>query len=268
MEELRIAYACPSYRRPLCRTARFCDRVRIYVDQSEAEEYRKANEGYGEVVACPDGVQGNLPRVRNYILDQEFKNADVVVMMDDDVSGLYSWRVNEANGFGYVKHKIDGGEELDAFVRMHSQLCLDWGFGQWACNYNQDKLLYKHYLPFSTTKVALGQFMVFVKDELRFDEGLPLKEDYDMALQQAARYRGNLCVNYAYVEGDFGKLSGGTAVRRNISAEREQFRRFKKKWGSDIVKGCPSCTHSGWQTKVVGGYDFSHPRITIPIKGV
>lgn len=37
----------------------------------------------------------------------------------------------------------------------------------------------------------------------------PLKEDYDMALQQLRRYRGVLCVNYAYVVGDFGSLKGG-----------------------------------------------------------
>lgn len=265
---MRIAYACPSYRRPVCRTARFCDRVRIYVDPSEAEEYRAANEGYGEVVACAEGVQGNLPRVRNYILDKEFANgADVVVMMDDDVSGIYAWHCNEGNHFGYVKHRVDGGEELDAFVSMHSQLCLDWGFGMWGCNYNQNKALYKQFAPFGTTKGALGQFMVFVRDELRFDESLPLKEDYDMVLQQLKKYRGALCVNYAFAEGDFGNLKGGTAVRRNLQAEREQYALFKRKWGSKIVRGCKSKRQSMGKD-VVGGYDYSHPIVKAPIKGI
>lgn len=265
---MRIAYACPSYKRPLCRTARFCDRVRIYVDPSEADAYREANEGFGEIVACDDGVQGNLPRVRNYILDVEFANgADVVVMMDDDISGLFTWHCNEANHYGYVKRRIDGGEELDEFVAMHSQLCFDWGFGMWVCNYNEDKLLYKHFAPFGTTKAALGQFMVFVKNELRFDESLPLKEDYDMALQQLRRYRGVLCVNYAFVNGDFGNLKGGTAVRRNLSAERGQYALFKKKWGSGIVRGCKGKRHSLGKG-VVGGYDYSHPTVKVPIRGI
>lgn len=265
---MKIAYACPSYKRPECRTARFCDRVRVYVDPSEEEAYRAANKGYGEVVACAEGIQGNLPRVRNYILDTEFGNgADVVVMMDDDVSGVFTWHCDEDTHFGYVRHKLDAGGELDDFVRMHSQLCLDWGFGMWCCNYNEDKALYKQYAPFGTTKGALGQFLVFVRNELQFDESLPLKEDYDMALQQLNRYRGVLCVNYAYVAGDFGNLKGGTAVRRNMQAEREQYAAFKRKWGSKVVRGCKSKRHSLGK-ELVGGYDYSHPIVKAPIRGI
>lgn len=270
---LKIAVACPSYRRPKCITAGFIPETRIYIDKSDEEAYRAANEGVGEVVVCEDGIQGNLPRVRNYILDHEFGDgADVVVMMDDDVSFL-GWFKPEANGFGYKVNRINH-DEFYNFVAYGTQLCNDWGFGMWGVNYNQDPMLYQHYLPFSTQKSAVGQFMVFTKNELRFDENLPLKEDYDMNIQQQNKYRGILTINFAFVKGDFGKLQGGTSIRRNHSAEFEQFKLFKKKWGSKIVRGTNQKSGivkdggSGKRKEYQSRYDFSHPIVRVPIDGV
>lgn len=272
---LKIAVACPSYKRPRCRTAEYIPETRIYVHPSEYDAYVNENGINGEVIACADGIQGNLPRVRNYILDQEFnQGADVVVMMDDDVSHLDWFKPESDEGFGYIQQKITR-DEFPNFIAYGTQLCRDWGFGMWGVNYNMDKMLYQHYLPFSTTKSAIGQFMVFIEDDLRFDEDLPLKEDYDMNLQQQNKYRGVLTINFAHVVGDFGKLSGGTAVRRNQKTEFEQFKLFKKKWGSEIVRG--TNTRSGISKNKKGEgqvlefaakYDFSHPIVRCPIKGV
>lgn len=272
---LKISVACPSYKRPECRTARYIPETRIYVHPDEAGEYERANGCNGVVVPCADGVQGNLPRVRNYILDQEFgAGADVVVMMGDDVSALKWFSPESDDGFGYVQKTITR-DEFPNFIAYGTQMCRDWGFGMWGVNYNQDKMLYQHYLPFSTTKSAVGQFMVFVEDKLRFDESLPLKEDYDMNLQQQNEYRGILTINFAHVIGDFGNLQGGTSVRRNQRTEFEQFKRFKAKWGSEIVRG--TSTKSGLSRNRDGSkqryefaekYDFSHPIVRCPIKGV
>lgn len=269
---LNIAYTCPSYRRPYCRTAHYLPKTRIYVDNKEAAEYRKANEGYGVVVECPDGIQGNLPRVRNYILDTEFRTngADVVAMMDDDVNHVGLFKPNLETKFGYERIKLDE-TTMDWFVTYGSQLCEDLGFGYWEVNYNQDKMNYHHYMPFRFNLPKIGQFMVFTKDNLRFDEKLPLKEDYDMAIQQMNKYRGALLICFAYVDADFGELSGGTAIRRNTEREVEQFKAFRRKWGSDIVYGVHTyskANHDGETKEFVSRYDFSHPNIRIPIDGV
>ena len=270
---VKIAVASPSYRRPKCATARYIPETRIYIDESDEDAYRDANKDCGEIVVCAPGIQGNLPRVRNYILDTEFGNgADVVVMMDDDVQYL-GWFKPGENGFGYKVSRITH-KEFYNFIVYGSQLCEDWGFGMWGVNYNHDHMLYQHFLPFSTLKSAVGQFMVFTKNELRFDENLPLKEDYDMNIQQQNKYRGILTINFAFVNGDFGKLQGGTSVRRNHKAEFEQFKLFKQKWGSDIVRG--TNTKSGIVKKDGVGkrkefqsqYDFSHPIVRVPIDGV
>lgn len=268
---MNISYASPSYRRPKCITARYIRQTRIYVDPSEADAYREANRGFGEIVECAPGVQGNLPRVRNYILDQEFaRGADAVVMMDDDLTDLAQFTVDEETGFGYVRRRIPG-DSVDGFIEYGSRLCKEWGFGMWGVNYNQDKILYKHFQPFSTTRAAVGQFMVFVDDSLRFDESLPLKEDYDMALQQMNRFRGVLLINWVHATADMGKMAGGTSVRRNFQREHEQFLLFRKKWGSRIVTGTSCIRGQGSSTMegdYVNKYDFSHPVVRVPIKGL
>lgn len=269
---LKIAVACPSFRRPKCKTAEYVNETRIYIDASDEQAYSNTNR-YGEIVVCEDGIQGNLPRVRNYILDTEFGNgADVVVIMDDDVDNL-AWFKPDNNGFGYKINKIEG-EEFYNFIDYGTRICREWGLGMWGVNYCQDKMIYQHYLPFSTLKSAMGQFMVFVKNDLRFDEELPLKEDYDMNIQQQNKYRGVLTINFAHVNGDMGKLNGGTTVRRNHKAEFEQFKKFKQKWGSDIVRGTSTKSGivkrngKGKRKEFQSKYDFSHPIVRVPIKGV
>lgn len=271
-QPVKIAYTCPSYRRPFCRTAHVYPKSRIYVDESEADAYRQANGEFGTIVACPKGVQGNLPRVRNYILDQEFRvnGADIVVMMDDDVNHVGLFKPNVETKFGYERTKLTQ-DQLDWFVTYGSILCQDLGFGYWGVNYNQDKMNYHHYMPFRFNLPKIGQFMVFIKDELRFDENLPLKEDYDMAIQQMNKYRGALLITFAYVDADFGELAGGTAIRRNTEREIAQYQKFKKKWGSAIVYGVhkySKANHDGQTKKFTNRYDFSHPNIKIPIDGV
>lgn len=271
-KDVKIAVASPSYRRPHCITAHYIKDTRIYIDKSDEKAYREANEGFGEIVVCADGIQGNLPRVRNYILDQEFNvnKADIVVMMDDDVESVGLYAPNTQTGFGYERHKLKTLEEFYDFILYGSILCEEWGFGMWGVSHNDDKMLYRHFTPFYTTVPTVGQFMVFTKNELRFDESLPLKEDYDMNLQQCNRYRGALMISFAHVIGDFGKLSGGTAIRRNNEREFQQFKQFKKKWGSKIVRGTNTVGHQvqGESKRYVNHYDFSHPIVRIPIDGV
>lgn len=266
---MNIAFASPSYKRARrCTTNKYLPMTRLYVDEKEAEAYRQANET-GEIVACPEGVQGNLPRVRNYILDTEFGNgADVVVMMDDDIESISVFRPKGEFGYDLLKLDAEGVLEL---VEYGSTLCKEWGFGMWGVNLTDDKLLYKHFKPFTTNRAAVGQFMVFVENELRFDESLPLKEDYDMSLQQLNRYRGVLRLNFAHVKADMGNMAGGTSVRRNFEREHEQFVRFRRKWGSAIVTGASTTRGQGsgsMKGGYLGGWDFSHPTINVPIKGV
>ena len=89
---MKIAVCCPSYKRPKVKTQEYIPFCRVYVDAAEAEAYKAENPADAQIVICENGVQGNLCRVRNYILRKEFEaGADAVCIVDDDMSGLYLW---------------------------------------------------------------------------------------------------------------------------------------------------------------------------------
>lgn len=107
---MNISVNAPSYKRPSkVLTLDYLPFCRIWVDCKEYEEY-KANYPAADIVSCPDGVQGNLCRIRNYILDEEFKRGmDVVLIIDDDLQAIRYYSHDKDTGFGYVPNVVEGG---------------------------------------------------------------------------------------------------------------------------------------------------------------
>ena len=264
---MRISVNCPSYRRPKVKTLDYLPFCKVWVDEGEQKEYIKANKGFEQnIVSCPKGVQGNLCRVRNYILDKEFEaGADVVLIVDDDMQGVYYFESAPGDLFGYQKNKLETDEFLP-FIERYSRLCKEFGFYFWGLNCNQDARSYRAYQPFSTVAYIGGPFQCFLKgNELRYDERLPLKEDYDMTLQNCNLYRGCLRVNKFYYEVKQAEQPGGCAMMRNFEREREQLDALIRKWGTKIVKK-DNCKNNK-TSKDRAHFDFN-PIIRIPIKGI
>lgn len=257
---MRISVCSPSYRRPEgVLTLKYLPFAKIYVAPEEAEEYRRFNPR-ATIVVCPEGVQGSLCRVRNYILDQEFKKgADVVVLLDDDLKGIYYWEKCE-------RQEITADEFL-WFIEKYSILAMELGAKFWGVNLSQDKQLYREHTPFSTVSPICGPFQVFLKDcDIRYDERLPLKEDYDLSLQHLNRYRKILRLNKFFYICKQSEQKGGCAAYRNIEREKEQLSLLRKKWGSGIVRVDRNRrSHNLSKEKMVIDYN---PVIHVPIKGV
>jgi hypothetical protein len=225
----------------------------IWVHEFEVDDYR---EVYGDCVrVLPDSLRGNLPKVKNYILDQD-KN-DVCVLLDDDIKGIKYWENKEA-----IVEK-----DLVGFINKYSIMCDDLGFKLWGINLNQDKQVYREYSPFSTISYISSSFSCFLRgNSLRYDERLPLKEDYDMTIQMCNKYRGLLRVNKYFYEKLSAENVGGCATYRNLEIEEEQLRMLQKKWGNHIVKfDGNDRSHS---TKKVKKVIDINPVINIPIKGI
>lgn len=196
---MKISVCCPSYKRPEVKTLKYLPFCKVYVDDKEYEEYIKENPD-SNIVKCEKGIQGNVARVRNYILNKEFENgADAVCIVDDDLSGIYGFDVNYETKFGYER-KIIESEKFFDFLEKYSLLCNEFGYKLWGVNCNSDSLSYRHYSPFSMSSIILGPFCVHLKNDIRYDEKLPLKEDYDIAIQHLNKYRGILRLNgYHYI---------------------------------------------------------------------
>lgn len=255
-----ISVCVPSYKRPdAVGTLDYLPFAKVYVDESEYKNY-KANYKNSEIVSCPTGIQGNLCRIRNYILDTEFKNgADVVLLLDDDLKGVYRFENNQAN--------MIQTDDFLGFVDKYSLLCSEFGFYFWGLNVNPDKQNYREYTPFSTVSYIGGPFQCHLKgSEIRYDEKLFLKEDYDMTLQHCDRYRGALRLNAFHYQAKQSVNVGGQANFRNRDIEEEQNLLLQMKWGGDIVKrDLSDRSHNSKKKKKHVDYN---PVINIPIKGV
>lgn len=261
---MKISVNCPSYKRPRVKTLEYLPFCQVWVDNKEYQDYIKANKGFEKnIISVPEGIQGNVSRIRNYILDKEFENgADAVVLVDDDMKGIYHFE--KENGFAYTQ-KLLKTEEFMEFVEKYTDLCKQFGFKLWGVNCNQDKLSYRQTTPFSTLSVVLGPFCCHLKNGIRYDENLPLKEDYDLFIQHCENHRGVLRINKYYYICKQSKQSGGCASYRNFDREKQQLEALQKKWGSDIVKF--DIAENSNTKKKRKNIDYN-PIIKIKIKGV
>lgn len=263
---MKISVNCPSYKRPqsAC-TLDYLPYCKVWVDKDEVEEYKKNYIGH-EVVACPKGIQGNGPaRVRNYILETEFKNgADVVCLLDDDVSWIERFDVDEVTGYGYSRYKLSP-DEVMVFLEKYTIMAQDLGAKYWGINLNPDQRCYHHNAPFSTKSIILGPFSCHLKGtRCRYDENTLFKDDYDMAIQQLNMERVALRVNAYHYICKQSENAGGLAAFRNRDREYEETMALQKKWGSNIIR--LDDTNKGHSTKQ-RIFDYN-PIVKIPIKGV
>lgn len=261
---MNVSVNIPSWHRAApVRTLEIMPFAKVWVDESEAEEYRRHNPG-AEIISCPKGVQGNICRVRNYILRQELEVAGVGVclMVDDDMKALRRFELRD--GFGYNLREINGDEVL-AMVEKYSIMAQDIGAKFWGVNCSYDKLNYKQSTPFSTMGFIGGPFQCFLKgNKCYYDENLPLKEDYDMTLQQLNKERVVLRVNAYHYLCEQSTQAGGCATYRNRVREQQQFEALQRKWGTMIVRR--DASNKGHSGKVK--LDDYNPIIKPPIRGV
>lgn len=242
--------AIPSYKRPTdCLTAKKFSRGVIFCHEFEAEEYRKHNDN--KIVTIPDRFAGRgMALIRNYILDNT--KGKEVLMLDDDI-----------DYFGYIENlKRNTMTEGEAYVMFENgfRMTYEAETKMWGVNLTNDKKFYREYSPFSLSSVILGPCMGIIKDkDLRFDERLGLKEDYDYSIQVLRKCRKILRFNkYHYVSAHINK-KGGCASYRTMKKEEQQAQLFEKKWGKRIIET---------KRKTQRGNFSINPVVRIPIKGI
>lgn len=254
-----VVICAPSYRRPTAvDTLKYLPSCRIYVSKREEKAYRAANPK-ADIVAVDPKFQGNLCRIRNHILDREMVDGRAVLIVDDDLQYLAKWE-------GLERKKI-ATADVAAFVEKFTDLAREWECPAWGINVNSDGQVYREMTPFSLRSYVGGPFMVHVDHDLRYDERLPLKEDYDFTLQLLNRYRRILRVNSFYYLTLQMKQEGGCAVYRNLEEERRQLGLLRRKWGGEIVKADTLGSSRNHLTKKKRKFDVN-PIIRPPIRGV
>ena len=255
-KKLRIKYFVPSYKRPVrCRTQELYPIVKLVVRESDKDEYIK---GGNDIVVVPDKAQGNVCRIKNWILDNFLDNdpdCDAIVIMDDDHKWISRWN-------GMKREKLTNDEFVEQ-VENCTQMCIDWGLKMWGMNSLSDKQNYREAAPFLTLGFVGSPFTCHIKGSgLRYDESLSLKEDYDMTLQQISKWGGALRVNFLTYDVNMGMSgsgqTGGCSTYRNMEEEMRQFKLLEKKWGSKVVKR---------DTRSKRSFD-TNPKLYVPLRGV
>jgi len=246
-------YSASYKRADIARTHKYIPFTTYVVMESEADEYRKIHD---KVWAIPDEVQGNLARVWNYILDNAEGNGNIITI-DDDIKYFGRW-----NGAEQIKLCEEGAYNM---MQEGMQLAEDMDVRYWGLNCIADKGSYREYTPFGTRQYIGGPFQAHRNNDLRYDEAIYLKEDYDMTLQVLNKYRKNLRLNMYHYICEQATIKGGCADYRSIGREMAQNELLRKKWGSKIVKTDSGASQVNRKKKT--SYDIN-PIIKIPISGV
>lgn len=247
---MRYKILSASYKRAgICKTHKYLKNIQYVVSSSEAREYRKI---FDQIIEVPDEVQGNLARVWNWILDNE--ECENIILIDDDINFFGRWernkqiKLSEEQVYEMIEEGLILAEDLDVHY--------------WGVNCLADKGAYREYTPFGMRQYIGGPFQGHRKNDLRYDEKLVLKEDYDMTLQVLNKYRKNLRLNMYHYVCEQASLKGGCADYRTVEREMKQNDLLQKKWGSNIVR-LDQSNKSGKKKE----YDIN-PIIKVPIKGV
>jgi hypothetical protein len=220
---------CPSYKRSNIAISHKLFKKDVFtyvVREEEANLYEKFGV---DLMIIPKGKVNCIASTRNWILDN--KKSDYITMVDDDTKHI-QWLINRNI------YKLNP-EELHHVCLNGYQMAIDCGAGIWGMNVNGDPLAYQINKPFGFADMILGPFMCIVDTELRFDENLPLKEDYDISLQCLHKHGKTLRFNYLSYEVDHQTLPGGCQAYRTSKREEEQNKLLQKKWGSDIIRKNP-----------------------------
>ena len=253
--ENKIGFFIPSYKRPVrCRTQQNYPICKMVVRESDREDYIR---GGNDIVVVPDSAQGNVSRIKNYILDNflEVGDLDAVVIMDDDHKWISRWS-------GLTREKLDCDEFVEQVDNL-TTLCRDWGYKMWGMNSLADKQNYREAAPFMTLAFIGSPFTCHLRgSKLRYSEELSLKEDYDMSLQHIREWGGCLRVNFLSYEVNMGMSGsgqkGGCATYRNGDEELKQFKLLQKKWGSKVVQRDKKSRRS----------IDTNPKLYVPLRGV
>lgn len=232
------------------KTLRIIPDAVVVVPNSQKKEYEECNKK-ATIIGIDDKLDGNSARKFNAILDMY--KGEKLVILDDDLIGIKKFENSE-------QFDIIGEEVRDIFLML---FCLMDGFNTILGGFNQqvDRKFYREYSPISLKSCVLGPVMAInnIDENIRFDENIFLKEDYDFNIQVLNKYRKVVRLNkYSYLT-KFQKNKGGLMGIRNKSLELEHLKLLQRKWGSKIVK---------INRKTQNGNETINPIVKVPIKGI
>ncbi|MEW6171141.1 MAG: hypothetical protein AB1472_06255, partial [Candidatus Omnitrophota bacterium] len=153
---------------------------------------------------------------------------ECVIQLDDDLVAFYNLsevrKVYPENVWAVLYETFLSTVELGAeFFCWESQ---------------SDAKMYSEFSPFAITGYICGSaFGVIKGSRVRHDEMFNLKLDYDLSLMNA--YVNKLVWKnqiYAFYQKRTFRATGGLSKFRTLTLEKEEIKRLKQKYGSNVIK--------------------------------
>ena len=199
--------------------AKLIGRATWYVGKDEAMDYLKED--------VPNVVEsGRLCESRNRALEDAFKQGLTCVQLSDDLYKIYTpyfredvqKRRRKEISFKETLAMMDTAESIFKLIGTSpTDNPLNWDGRDLRVN-----------------KFIIGDFMMIRPNDLRFDENLKLKEDYDYTLQHITQVGGTL--RFDNILPTFGHRTniGGAVEYRTDFVEQSTIEYLRKKWGRFI----------------------------------
>ena len=149
--------------------------------------------------------------------------------MDDDALSFHVFEKGKMRTF------IDP-DHIHEVVQNQFEVCDGWGLKVWGFALAADYKFYREYTPYSTQGVIGANILGVIKNPLRFDERLKVKEDYDYSMQHIAKYGGDLRFMKYGIDVVHLTNQGGCVSYRTKETETDAYNILLKKWGRKVVK--------------------------------
>ena len=246
MSEVKVII--PSFRRShLIYSHRVVEDYTVCIPESDYNDYVKVGIPKDKIVCHPDTVLGLCPK-RNWIFDN-LQDGKPMLSLDDDIHGLLRMFVPAGH-----TTKVESPKMVTDIIENTAQMADDIGAKFFGFANSADIRTVNFNVPFGLTGFINGWSMGFMPNHtFRFPPDLIGKEDYEVSLQNAFKYR--ICFrNQRYgfnAEGTF-KNTGGLAVYRNNETEVRAAKFLQRRYGSEVVHivkraGFKTQEHVGYQ---------------------
>jgi hypothetical protein len=187
------------------------------VPENEMHLYNEA----GAAFCLPDG--GGLVQARNIALEDAFTLGLPCVQLSDDLKALNQFVSKMVDST--QKHPLTMEEALQD---MRNFLKLD-GRAKMAGVAPTDNTFYASTSP-KLKSFIVGDMIMVLPTELRFDEQFRLKEDYDYTCQHIKTYGRVLRLDWILASFRHRSNKGGAVDDRTAELEQDMIRRLKEKW--------------------------------------
>lgn len=179
----------------------------------EATWYTRPEDTYGDV-----RVSGGLCAARNAALDDAFASGLPCLQLSDDLRHLLLFKGDRIADPLSLEEAV--GILLSELGRSDACLAGVAPTANWF--YASTRVKRQHFV--------VGDLIVVLPTDLRFDTTLKLKEDYDYTCQHIERY-GSVCrVDWILASFKHRSNPGGAVADRTPELDQEMIRRLHEKW--------------------------------------